>query len=200
MKNLQLFLIAADFLVMLGGADKLSADLNAKVNNGSVTVDPSTHFVRKDISGASSIYDFIDEQTDKIDGISSIKSTSLPKNQAFIFHGVAVGYSEGTTASGAGAQTYSDDLPAAVRNANLLIRQNGREVLNEPIANFAKGEATTRPSDYYFELPSLRYLKDDEAIEIKIVFPKGVALPDAGASNSNYMEVRLLGQKTVAKI
>lgn len=200
MNNLKLFLLAVDFLIMLGGQDKLSADLNAKIKGSKVTVDPSTLFVRKNITSASSDYDFIDAQTDKIKGISSIKGQSLNKNEAIIFHAVAIGYSEGAMANGVAGQSYNGDVPAALRNASLVIKQNGREVLNEPIANFVKGEATTNPGDYYLELPSFRYLADDTPFDIKVEFPAGVSMPAPAADNGHYMELRLLGQKTVAKI
>ena len=206
MKNLELFNLALAFLVTLGSNEKLSSDLNARTKTltnpglkSEVNLDPSTFFVRKNITGASSDYDFIDAQTDKIKGVSSIKGTSLPKNEALIFHGVAIGFSTGLTASGIGGQTYNGDAPPALRNASLVIRQNGREVLNEPIANFVKGEASTNPGDYFLQLPSFRYLVDDQAMEIKVEFPAGVAMPAPPADNNHFMELRLLGQKTVAK-
>lgn len=197
--NKQLFLLASAFLATIAVAGKFSAELNRNVQDKAVTLDPHTILIRKDITGASSNYALIDERTEKIDGISTINGTRLAKNQAVVVHAIAIGYKEGLVADGIAKQAFDGDAPALLRNATLLITQNGREVINEPIANFLKGEATTAPGDYFLELPSFRYLVDDETIDMRLVFPNGGGAMTAAADNANYFELRLLGQKTSRK-
>ena len=200
MRNKELFTLAVAFLMQMAQATKFSTSLNEYVVNGEATLDPHTLLVRKNISGASSNYDFIDAQTEKVAGISTLQGTTLPKGQALIAHGISISYAVGALADGPGAQDYTAAVPAIVRNAHLLIKQNGREVINEPVSNFLKGEATANSMDYYFDTPSFRYLVDDESIEIKLVFPTGTNLAAATAADNHFLELRILGQKTNRKV
>ena len=160
----------------------------------------STHTltVRKNISDSGGTYDVIDANTKKEKGISTLDGNKL-NNEVILFNRVAVGYSVGTQASGAGAQAYGSSLPNQLRNAFLVIKQGGRTILHEPIANFTAQGTAQSPREYYMNLIGWEYISDVDTFDIQIEYPVGASLDAADANNNHYFEVRLSGAKTVTR-
>ena len=159
-----------------------------------------TVFVRKKATNASSTWRILTENTKKIAGVSSIQETKLPKNQAVVFDKIAIGYATSATDNAEGAVDYSSTkAPAALRNAVLTIAQNGREVLELPVADMVKVTSPTKMEDYYHDLEGFNYLVDDQPMEWTLTFPDGQSLAPSAAGNQEYIEVRLQGFKTIRK-
>jgi hypothetical protein len=205
MKNRSKILTALAFLVSI--ADAFSSELSGLINPtaGFMGIKLSRHtvYIRKDVSDASGTFNIIDENTLKVDGVSSISKTSLPKNQAVVFDKIALGYALGTNAGGDEGKLQYDNtnVPAEIRNAVLVITQNGREVLELPVADMVKGQTTATAGDYYHDLESFNYLVDDEQMEWQLKFPKGVSVAKGGAGTDlhKYVELRLQGYKTTRR-
>ena len=107
----------------------------------------------------------IDESTKKIPGVSSISDRKLPKNQAVIFDKIAVGFAEGDAEGLEGGLDYtSTKAPAVLRNASIVITQNGREVIDLPVADMVKVTSPAGAADYYRDLEGFNYLVDDQPI------------------------------------
>ena len=181
-------------------SNKLSNALGNAVSGKQIRLLKHTAYVRKNATGASSTYNFIDENTKKLDGISTMNGNSLPQNMAVVADAIAIGIAQHADANKEGAVVYTQDVPAALRNANLVIKQNGREILDLPVADLIAGEMPTKQEDYYHDLETFILLADEEAMTWQFVFPSGVVLePSTGAENV-YVEIRIKGYKTLRNV
>ncbi len=201
MKNRDKIIKALGFVIAVSNA--FSSELAQLLTplNGEIGARLTRHtvYVRKDASNASSAWKVINENTKKVDGVSSISETKLPKNQAIVFDRIALGYAEGASAGKEGSLDYSTALvPAILRNANLVITQNGREVLDLPVADLVKGQSTNTSGDMYHDLEGFSYLVDDQPMEWVLRFPEGTTFTPT-ATMFNYIEIRLQGFKTTRK-
>lgn len=198
--NKALFFIAFAFVTEMAALGRFSAGLNSDIQSGNVYLDDHTLMVRKNISGANGIYDIIDETTKKITGISTLNENKLSSGQGFIFDRISVTYAKGAAAAGEKNQSYGTGaVPQELRNSFLVISQKGREIINEPIANFIKGEASTSAADNFVELLGYKVLQDEEAITMRLVTPNGVSIDAVDAANNHFLEIRLKGAKTTRK-
>ena len=179
----------------------VSTELKALIGAKQVRLSRHTAFVRKNATNASSTWDIIDSNTKITPGVSSIDQKKFPKNQAVIFDKVAIGFAEGDAAGQEGSLDYtSSKAPAVLRNASLVLTQNGREVLELPIADLTKTISPASPGDYYHDLEQFAYFADDQDMDWKIKFPDGKSFAPSAAGKENYIEVRLQGYKTSRKI
>lgn len=202
MKNRDTIIKALGFLVAISSA--FSSELAQLIQpmNGEIGARLTRHtvYVRKDATNASSAWKVINENTKKVDGVSSISETKLPKNQAVIFDKIAIGFAEGAAVGKEGSLDYSVTTPPAVlRNANIVITQNGREVLDLPVADLIKGQSSNASGDLYHDLEGFNYLVDDQPMDWVLRFPEGTVLAPSAAGKFNYVEVRLQGFKTTRK-
>lgn len=198
--NKAIFFIAFSFLSQMAQLGRFSPGLNSEIQAGNVYLDDHTMMIRKNISGAGGIYDIIDETTKKVSGISTLNENKLPSGQGFIFDRLSVSYAKGALANGEKDQSYGTGaVPQELRNSFLVIRQKGREILNEPVANFIKGDATASAADNFVELLGYKVLQDEEAITMQLVTPNGVSIDAADAANNHFLEIRLKGAKTTRK-
>ncbi|OAB79743.1 hypothetical protein [Cochleicola gelatinilyticus] len=201
MKNLAGHLVVWAFLTtILVPMNVLSASLSKelKENPESVTVQPYELYARGDISAASGIYEFINNTTDKAQGISNIDKGRLASNEAFIFNGLSIRYSKDAV-NKVGDVAYNSALPNALRNAELEIRQNGRVVLNMPVASFHNKDSGSTEHDNFTFVGSLLYITDDTDFTVSFKFPRGVAMPAGETTNYSYAELRMAGHRTIKK-
>jgi hypothetical protein len=195
-------ILALGFLVSVSQA--FSSELASLIRpmGGEIGVKLSRHtvYVRKNATDASSAWKIINENTKKIDGISTISETKLPKNQAVVFDKIAIGFAEGAAAGKEGALNYGvTTVPAVLRNANIVITQNGREVLDLPVADLVKGQSSNASEDLYHDLEGFNYLVDDQPMDWTFRFPEGASFAPSALGKFNYVEVRLQGFKTARK-
>lgn len=200
MENNRSKILAA--LGFLGEIKELvSTELGTLIKGRQVRLSRHTAFVRKNATGASNTFNLIDENTKAVNGVSSLSERRFNKNQAVIFDKVAIGFAEGDAAGEEGGLDYtSSKAPAVLRNASLVLKQNGREVLDLPIADLTKTISPGSPEDYYHDLEGFSYFADDQAMEWEIRFPDGKSFEPSAAGKHNYVEVRLQGYKTSRKV
>ncbi len=193
-------LILNAFTFLTEAAKILSAELQQLIANNNIRLTDHTVFVRKNITGASSNFDIIDATTEKIDGVSSIKGTRLTKNQAVVFSEIALGYAEADPNKEGGAN-YGPSSIAALRNANLVITQNTREVLNLPVADLLRPVGTSLSNaEKYYQLGGFAFLVDDEEMKWQLQFPSGESMPAPATDKQHYLEVFIKGFKTIKNI
>lgn len=197
MNNKTGILVAIAFLMAMANvADLFGSTLANNIKTGKVKLNTSTLLVRKNISNTGGTHDVIDANTRKEKGVSTLDGNKL-NNEAILFDRVAIGYAKGAEATSAGAQAYGLALPTELRNAFLVIKQNNRIMLHEPIANFTVKGTPQAPDEYFLELLGWEYISDVDTFDIQIEYPVGVSLDAADAANNHFIEVRLGGAKTV---
>lgn len=193
MKNLAFFSIALAFLMDISG--RMSKQLQADLASANTTLDDQVLELKKEISGGSTI-DLLDATDERIDGINSFDKNTLKTGRAFIFDQISLGYATNAAPGLAGNIEYNTKAPKELQNAILIISQEGREVLRMPVRDIHNIYTATNESEEYKQLKSLRYLKDEATIEIKLKFPPSVALSDAA---KHYVYLRLNGAQTTKK-
>lgn len=188
--------------VLFSGAAKegrFSDELNRLISAGQVSLKTESLYVETDITGASGRQNIIDENTTKIDGISSFRGNKLPKNRGVLFNKIAIAYGEGDAAK-KGDVDYGKKLPAAFKNAVLGLRQRGATILERPVSDFTVSGTPQAPAEQVLELDVPAFLRDDDAIEMYFQFPNGSTVPaTTTAGNSNLAQVKLWGVATDRK-
>jgi len=193
MKNLAFFSIALAFLMDISG--RMSKQLQADLASFNTTLDDQVLELKKEIAGGSTI-DLLDATDERVDGLNSFDKNTLKTGRAFIFDQISLGYATNAASGLAGNIEYNTKAPKELQNAILIISQEGREVLRMPVRELNNIHTATTESEEYKQLKSLRYLKDEATIEVKLKFPPGVALSDAA---KHYVYLRLNGVQTTKK-
>ncbi len=185
------------FLMTMIGA--LDAQTQADVASGKVQFVDADVYLRHNITGAAGTFDLLDENTTKTIGLTNWDGNKLAKTINMALERVRLGYA--TTATGGitkpEALKYSNklsDAPAALLNAELVIVQNDKPIVEIPVQRFFGESVNNRPvgAEDSVVLDSLRLIKENVPVGIQIKFPKGVALPDA----NHFVEVHLIGTQT----
>ena len=193
MRNLAFFGIALAFLMDISA--RMSKQLQADLASANTTLDDQVLELKKEISGGSTI-DLLDATDERIDGVNSFDKNMLKTGRAFIFDQISLGYATNAASGLVGNIEYNTKAPKELQNAILIISQEGREVLRMPVRELNNIHTATTESEEYKQLKSLRYLKDEATIEVKLKFPPGVALSDAA---KHYVYLRLNGVQTTKK-
>jgi hypothetical protein len=195
----------AAHLVVLGFLSELSASTQAmsgstreQARNGNLRIKDSEVYVRAYIGGAAANYDVLDNTVDRATGICNVNRGVLPDNQMQVIEEISILGALGDNATSAGAVAYNEDVANAVKNADFVVMQNGREVINIPAARIINtGAVPTSVNDLCYKLKSFAYLNDGEYFTVGFRFPNGVSVPaGTGAGTFPYIEVRLGGHKT----
>lgn len=197
MKNLAFFTIVMSFL-MTDIIGRLSTQLQEDIKKFKVVLDDQTMEIKKEISGGS-IIDLLDGTSDRITGINSFDKDRLKQGRAFIFDKIALNYATHATDSGLeGSIEYNTKAPKELQNANIVIIQNGREVLRVPVREaHSLTTYSTNSSEEYKQLNSLRYLLDDQEVKVQLHFPPGVSLD---STKKHYVCFRANGLQTAKKV
>src|SRR5690606_15440154 len=107
------------------------------------------------------------------DGVSSVNQGVLPLNQMHVIRGISIKGGVGASAVvSAGSIAYSEAVDNAVKNADVVIEQKGREVLSLPCALIVNTDGVpTSTADAVYRLSSFAYLNDQEYFTVKLKFP-----------------------------
>ncbi|EAR15432.1 hypothetical protein [Robiginitalea biformata] len=180
---------------ILAVAALLSTSLQNAINDGKLGLEPNELFVKKQIDGASGIVKLIDSNTKQLDGVCSFDSDGrMNQNRAAVFNRLTVHYGTGNDGAGAGTIDYSDAIPAVLLNAEIVISQEGRQVLRRSVRSIVAGDGSgveTKAGDQYADLSSLRLLADERDVQINLHFATGAAMPAAGAGTTPFIYVSL---------
>lgn len=199
--------VALAFLIMLAATVGLSDSLKKAIDTSTpgrsnITVAPYELFCKKDVGGAGGIYEFLNNTTDRAQGICNVDKGRLAQSEAFVFNEITIGYSKALIGS-AGGVDYGTKIPGSLRNAEFEIRQQGRVVLNLPVASLSNRYTASSEAENWTTLGSLCYLTDNMDFTWSFKFPAGESIT-AGTAGANvdhpYVEVRLRGHKTTQKV
>jgi len=196
---------AMNFLKLIG--KRLSASLallilgpNLLANvDPEISLNPVDLYIKKNISAATSITPLLDSNTQRLRGVVSFDANGrLAKNRAVVFDKIFVGYATNANADLEGNVLYNEVPIAALYNADIIIRQDGREVLKKNLSSVFNLGTPNSPNDNYVQLENFRYLVDDENVEIDLEFASGVSMPAAATANQ-YIFVKISGFETQRK-
>ena len=192
---------------LIGIADRFSASLAKLIlsvsadgaMNPKITLNPVDLYIKKDITAASSKFPLLDANTKKLRGVVSFDANGrLSQNRGVVFNKIFVGYQTDAAAGKEGELVYNKAVIGALYNADLVITQDGREVLRKNVSSLINVGTPQAIGDNYAILENLRYLKDDEEVEIDIEFAANVAMPLA-ATAYQYIFVKISGFETQRK-
>jgi hypothetical protein len=188
----QLFLLA-----MVAGLD---AQTQADIANRDVQFSDADMYLRSNITGGAGIKELLDATNTKQIGTSNWDKNALPASVNIALERIRVAYA--TTASADGItnpanlkySTKLSDVPAALLNAELVITQNDKPIVEVPMQRFFSEAVNNRPvgTEDALILDSLRLIKENVPVGINIKFPNGLAL--AGANH--FVEIHLMGTQT----
>lgn len=170
-----------------GGSSGLFSDeLNSKIAEQKVRLEPHELIIRKDITGAASDYPLLERSTDYVKGVITLQNQSFPSNEAFIAERARIGYTNAAADANPGSLSYDGTIPAALRNATLIGMQDGREVLNIAVSTLVAKGTATGPTEYWAEFSSPRVFVDQKKIELKLQMPQDVALSAKTSGDPNH--------------
>ena len=174
----------------------LSSSLQGAINSNSFSLEPTDLYIKKQISGASGIYQILDANTKQLDGVCSFDSDGrMETNRAAVFNRLVVRYGLGNDGDSPGGIDYVTAIPKELANAELEILQDGDQVLRKSIKSLFAGDGDkdsfNKNGDDHCELASIRLLRDEKDIKINLRFPAGVAMPAAGAGTTPFIYVSL---------
>jgi hypothetical protein len=187
-------LVALFIMAVLPG---LSANAKELINSKKVNPRDSTLVVRN-IAVAGGTIDLLEGYSAKVPGKNDFNGNKLTNGRLFIIDSLTLNYGVGVTATvnqNYFAVNYTTALPAALKAANLVIRQGDDVIRRISIAAINEAKSTDSRN---FELQGFALLQEDIPTSIEIEFPAGSDLAP-GTDNSGYVEVILNGFETAIK-
>ena len=167
------------------------------LTSGDIRVQDSTVYVRKQIS-AGNVTKLVDGNTRKLVGITNIDGNKLEDQRNQLISAISIKYGTHSTITDAGSIDYlSTDIPAALRNAELVIRQGNRTAVSLPISSLIAGKNAS-PSNVEadrFQLLVMALIVEAQPFTVDLEFPEGA---DFGVNN-HFVEVNFYGAETSKK-
>lgn len=186
-------LIASFLMAVMTG---LSANAKELLTSGDVNPRDATLAVRNVVVAGGTV-NVLQGYNQYEPGKNDFNGNKLANGRLFIIDSLTINYGIGVTATIAQSYDkvdYTTALPAALKSANLVIKQGDQVIRRISIA--AINEAKSTDARWY-ELDGFGLLREDQVTSIEIEFAQGSDLA-AGANNSGYVEVILKGAETVA--
>ncbi|BDD03745.1 hypothetical protein [Aureibacter tunicatorum] len=181
--------------------EQLSVKLQDAIDDRRIKLKDSSVYMRRNIRGLSGDNELI-EPNDNFDyGVRNIAYQKLPLGEALVAKGLLVGFSK-TANDGETdlkkvkySNVLSDDIPAELLNADLIVSVDGTSIFEERIGLLlmqTKSEQPVREAIYKFS--NWNIFPDDKKINVKIKFHD--KMPD----DANYFfETSFIGDYTRIK-
>ncbi|RDC65061.1 hypothetical protein [Adhaeribacter pallidiroseus] len=186
------------FLVAMAGL--LPFQTKSDIEAGNAQFTDADQYLRIAVTGGAGIVELIDSTTEKKVGTTNWDKNKLPSGVNIALERIRAGWASSDFSYGEtnpAAVVYTNkigNIPAALLNADLVITQEDKPVVELPMQRLFSAADSNKPvglEDAYV-LESLRLIKEDSAVGIQIKFPKGLTL-----SGANYFfELHLIGTKT----
>lgn len=169
-------------------------DTASKLKNRQLVLRDNTEYIRAEIPASlDGEKNLVTANGLILAGKQTFKGQSLAKAHNHVITHVRVAYA-GNAASGKEALlSYANDdetVPAGLKNASLIIRQNGKDIVNLPVSDFVS--PAKDGSSAYVELGGFALIKEDVNFDVILEFPAGTEL----GADKHYVEVSLKGMAT----
>ncbi|MCZ8355469.1 MAG: hypothetical protein O9340_12080 [Cyclobacteriaceae bacterium] len=180
------------------GAKDLSAETARAINEKRIILEDEPLYVRTRIGTAGGIDLLTSDLVEKV-GLTNIDRQRLPKFVNFIIDSIQFGYSiaaavDNRKPNEVDYTSLVDQVPSALRHANLVISQNDKPILTLPVKSLLQQEKIRGyegKAGYQLKYP--RMLKEDVSFQISIKFPNDATLDIA---EHHFVEVILNGTRT----
>lgn len=174
------------------------------IENSPSQVNDGDLYLRVDITGKGGITELLDSNTRKIDGVSSFDKTRLEDGVNQAVEKIRFAYGTSATAGGETAPeliSYSNkysEVPAVLANADLVLTQNGKDILSVPVQRLLVAADSQKPMGEAdaFELDAIRVLKEKTDIKISLRFPNGRSI---GSTANHFIELHFIGAQVSRK-
>lgn len=171
----------------------LSANIKQLIDQGSVRPTDSELFIRKNMgTGANGSINLLSGVTTAEIGVTNFNGNKLDSDRIFVLDALTINYGVAADNTAVSAVDYSTALPAALKCANLVVKQNGKTLVSLPVSAIADAKYT---DERYRELAGFQLLEDGKTISIELEFAAGSDFV-AGAGNQAYVEVVFRGMET----
>ena len=156
--------------------DNSSHPLNKTISPGGAELIPSVLYFTAEGTNNKTIK-FVDSGKSKTVGIQNFKKDMLDSNEPFVVTHIAVLVGKEPTTGGKSieAASYDDAAPGEVRNAELIISQDGRGKIAELLVDALHNPNTTRTQDERFkELEFYPVILDDKEFQVEMNCPANI--------------------------
>ncbi|WP_299681107.1 hypothetical protein [uncultured Tenacibaculum sp.] len=167
---------------------RLSTQFKESAKEGQLKFMDSFHVLRKQVDVGNRQF-LVDSTTNKIDGVSDFDKNKFEAGKVLIVDRIKIGYDKDPSEGKEGVLGYQKALPAAFRNAKLVIDQDGK--LGEyPLSELVNKYTGNSVQDDYLVLKHPIVLVGGPEFVFELVFPKGVS--DTG-TDKHYLELTASG-------
>lgn len=163
---------------------------------GTIGAKDNTLFVRKQITGAN-VVKLIDGTTERVTGITNIDGNKLDDYRNFIIEAISIRYGTHASDTDPGIISYTTAPPTALRNAELVLRQGNRLVINMPVHALLPGVSASPASvdGDRFKNMVWALIAEGQKFELNLEFAEGASF----GANNHFVEVNLHGAETYLK-
>ena len=150
----------------------------------------TVNYIRKEVTLAKGqTIKLLDENSDKVNGEQSFKQDMLNNVAMQSVSKISVAYKEDAASGKAADLVYNQDFAAFVRNASLVIRQNGIEKFRMPMTAFDSRTVGQTTNDRFYTVEKAFPLIGDTPFEVNIECPKNGNIP----TDKTYFEIEIYG-------
>ncbi|WP_336065654.1 hypothetical protein [Mesoflavibacter sp. CH_XMU1404-2] len=171
----------------------------AAIQSNKLKVTDTAVYIRKQFT-AGNTAKLIDGSTDKLVGITNVDGNKFDAFRNLVITDISVKYGKDASATDAAAIDYNANaMPAALRNAELVVRQGSRVVVSMPLSTFEPGKNASPASigaDAY-SLKTWAVLVEGQPFTCNIEFANGATI--AGTDN-HFVEVQFFGAETGSRV
>jgi hypothetical protein len=189
------FQTVANYIKRQAVKGSFSLDTAHKLEDGQLILRDNTEFIRKEVTAGGTVK-LIDPNTTIKTGVSSFVGNKLDKTINHVITHLRLGYATDEYSGKEAELVYSNEenaVPAALRNANIVITQDGKPVIKLPVMDFIKPANDGNSS--FTELSSFALIKEEQPFTIMLEFPDGATM----GAGVHYVEVALKGMATFEK-
>ena len=172
----------------------LPANAKDLMNSGKVNPRDTTLVVRKQIVAGGTV-NILDGYNSKVKGQNDFDGNKLTNGRNFVWDAITINYGVDLTATAVESVNYTTALPAALKSANIVVKQDDEVVRRISIS--AINDAKSSDERYYY-LDGFGFLQEELVTAIEIEFASGTDLAP-GAGNSGSVEVIFKGFETAIK-
>jgi hypothetical protein len=190
-KNLQFFGILLTLLAGIPGVNTNTTEKLKTVDNGISAVSHGETFIRAKVS-VGSIHPLVDVQTEYAKGVTNIDKGVVPFAQQINY--LKFGYDVQTDTDNKKPQEllYTADVPASFRNATIIIKHRGKEILKQPVSSLVQSSSAYTLEEKWYALDVPLMVNNTDILEVNIEYPEGAT---GVAGKHEFVELFFKGPK-----
>ena len=177
-----------------------------ELNPNVVRLTESDFYTTGNLKNGASTVEIIEDSQTKVYGERNFSNAKFPDGENVACAGIAFEIAADSNAASAGLAEYSfktDNVPAEILNAELIVEQNDKPIF--PPLRIGKMLADSEPLAMNFEkfyaFKTYKLIEAANELEIKVRFPKGASLGAAPYTDKNYyIRIHFVGAKTMRKV